>query len=302
MTKVAMRSESDLKLIPGRKGRKREGGVTDSDLTALLQTKKLSRIAVVIWQVAIGALFLGAWQFLPKVGWLARHFKFLNGFFISSPTRVASRIGDLLVGSGPSHISLWPYLSTTVVGAVVGVTIGIVLGACAGLICSNSRAVSDVARVFLVIANAIPRIALIPIFVVIYGATIRSSILSVVAIVFFLVFYNAFEGGQSVPPAVIENAILLGANRMSLMVTVRLPRVIAWTFAVVPNAIAFGIVAATTTELLTGIRGMGTLLQEALQNADSTLTFAVIVVLSVVGLVLYALAVRIQRFFTRWET
>lgn len=77
--------------------------------------------------------------------------------------------------------------------------------------------------------------------------------------------------------------------------------VVFTTFAAVPNAIAFGVVAAVTTELLTGIPGMGTLVQEALQNADPTLTFAVLTILSVVGLVLCGLAVKLEQFATRWR-
>lgn len=263
--------------------------------------RQISRPATLLWQAALAVAFVAGWQYLPDISGLSNHFKFLNRFFISAPSTVIARIGTLMTGHNPSHISIWPYLQTTVVAAVVGVAIGLVLGGLFGLICSNNKSVTAVVRPFIVIANSIPRVALIPIFVVIYGPTTRSSILSVVTIVFFLAFFNAFEGGRSIRPAVIENAVLLGASPRAVMWTIRLPQVVVWTFAVVPNAIAFGIVAAVTTELLTGIPGMGTLLQEALQNADSTLTFAVVTILSVVGLVLYWLALRLEAFVTRWQ-
>lgn len=263
--------------------------------------REISRPARLLWQLAIAIAFVAGWQYLPDISALSNHLKFLNRFFISAPSTIVARIGTLMTGNNPSHISIWSYLQTTVVAAVVGVAIGLVLGGLFGLICSNNKSVSAVVRPFIVIANSVPRVALIPIFVVIYGPTTKSSILSVVTIVFFLAFFNAFEGGRNIRPAVIENAVLLGASPRDVMWTIRLPQVIVWTFAVVPNAIAFGIVAAVTTELLTGIPGMGTLLQEALQNADSTLTFAVLTILSVVGLALYWLAVRLESFVTRWQ-
>lgn len=263
--------------------------------------KKLSTPARLGWQAAFAATFLLAWEYLPKIDWISSRFKFLNEFFISSPSAVTSRISDLATGNNPNEITLWPYLGTTVWAAVAGVTIGLAIGAFAGLVFSNSRRLSDVFRPFIVLANTIPRIALIPIFIVIYGPTVKTSILSVVAVVFFLAFFNAFEGGCSVRQPIIDNALLLGASPRAIMRTIRLPQVLVWTFAIVPNAIAFGVVVATTTELLTGINGMGTLLQESLLLADSTLTFSVIVVMSMVGLVLYLLTTKLRDLVMRWE-
>lgn len=254
-----------------------------------------------LWQFAIAAVFLAAWELLPKVPWLADRFKFLNSFFISSPTAVADRLWALVSGNGVSSITLWPYLRTTLYSAIVGVLIGLFIGALLGLVFSNSPRLTSVVRPFIVLLNAIPRIALIPIFVVLYGPTDRASIMSVVFIVGFLAFFNAFEGGRSIRPHVIQNAALLGASQWDIMRTIRLPQVVNWTFAVVPNAIAFGVVGATTTELITGARGMGTLLSISLQLADAGLTFAVIVVLSFAGLALYMVSVKLRDLVMRWE-
>ena len=84
------------------------------------------------------------------------------------------------------------------------------------------------------------------------------------------------------------------------MRTIRLPAVLHWTFASLPNAISFGLIVAVTTELLAGLRGMGNLLLNAIQNIDASYTFAIIVVLAVVGLLLAVVGRIIESLVIRW--
>jgi NitT/TauT family transport system permease protein len=254
------------------------------------------------FQILLALALIAAWQWLPTIDWLSERYKFLNEFFISSPTEVARYVGSLFTGGEETAgVTVWPYLRTTITATILGVIIGLALGALAGLLFSNFRLVSEVVRPFIVLANSTPRIALIPIFVVIAGPNIRASILSVVVVVFFLGFFNAFEGGTKISQPILDNAKLLGATPIDIMRTIRLPQVLSWTFASVPNAISFGLIVAVATELIAGVRGMGTLLQTAMVNIDAGLTFAVIVILSVVGLGLYGVANVLRDVLLRWE-
>jgi NitT/TauT family transport system permease protein len=204
------------------------------------------------------------------------------------------------ISTGRTGISVWPYLWITIESSVAGTTIGLVLGALFGLIFSNSPRVAEVVRPFIVLANSVPRIALIPLFVLLLGTTVEASIVNVVAIVFFLAFFNAFEGGCSIPTPMLENAIILGAGPIEIMRFIRLPMVLTWTFATVPNAISFGVIVAVTTDLLSGIPGMGALLLSATLNVQSALTFAIIIVLSLLGLILYSGATLLRNRVIRW--
>jgi NitT/TauT family transport system permease protein len=152
-----------------------------------------------------------------------------------------------------------------------------------------------------VLANSVPRVALVPIFVLLFGITIQASIASVVAVVFFLAFFNAFEGGCSIRQPVLENARLLGAGPIEIMLYIRLPTVLTWTFAAVPNAVSFGLIVAVTTDLLAGVPGMGQILLTATLNVQAALTFAVIVVLGLLGLLLYAFTTMLRDWLIRWE-
>jgi NitT/TauT family transport system permease protein len=137
--------------------------------------------------------------------------------------------------------------------------------------------------------------------VLLLGPSTGAEIAAVIAVVFFLGFFNAFEGGCRIPRPILENALLLGAGPLEVMRFIRLPQVVTWTFATIPNAIAFGLVTAVTTELLAGIQGMGALLLTSTSNVEASLTFTVIVYLSVTGLLLYSGAVLLRRSVIRWE-
>jgi NitT/TauT family transport system permease protein len=251
-------------------------------------------------QLALVACFLLAWQYLPTIHWFPQHIKWVNRFFISSPTGIVKELRNLMTGHDTQGLTLWPYLKQTVVATVIGSGLGLVLGGLAGLVFSNSPRLSEVFYPFIIVVNSIPRIALIPIFILIAKASTNAEILSIVFVVFFLVFFNALEGGRSVSQAMLDNARLLGADAFDVMRTIRLPVVLNWTFAAVPNAISFGLIVAVTTELLAGLPGMGSLLEAAMQNIDAAYTFAIVVSLGIVGLVLSLLARKLRDLLIRW--
>jgi NitT/TauT family transport system permease protein len=139
---------------------------------------------------------------------------------------------------------------------------------------------------FIMAINAVPRIALIPVIVIIVGPNENASIVTAITVVFFIVFFNAYEGGRKIAREVLQNARLLGYDGLSIMWRIRLPYVVAWTFASLPNAISFSLLAVVTTEILTGASGIGKLILVSEDTVNATLTFAVVCILAVIGLFL----------------
>lgn len=260
-----------------------------------------ARRTLLIWLVRLAVIvaFLATWQWGPEVGFLTSWLNFLDPFYISSPAKVATEVWNLLTGSG-GNPTIWPYLGTTIAASMIGTAVGVVLGAAGGLLLSNSDFAASVCRPFIIAINAIPRVALIPVIVIIAGPTATSSAITAVIIVVFIVFFNAFEGGRSIAPEMIQNARILGAGNASVMARVRLPYVLAWTFATLPNAISFGLVGAVTAEILTGATGVGQLLQTAVSTINATLTFGIVVILAVVGVLLVMLTTLARGRLLRW--
>ncbi|HEY4099221.1 MAG TPA: ABC transporter permease subunit [Baekduia sp.] len=252
------------------------------------------------WQLAILVVFLAAWQWVPTIPGAADVSPVFDRFFISSPTRVAKTLYDLCTGAHDTQ-TMWSAFFKSIIPAIVGTAIAVVVGALAGLICSNWESLNRVVRPFLVMLNALPRITLIPIVIVIAGPTATANIIIGFLVVFFLVFFNAYEGGVSVPDEALENLRILGAGPTELLRKVRWPYVMAWTFAQLPNAIAFGITAIVTAELFGGAQGLGRLLLVSVQTANADLTVAVAVVLGGVSLVLIGLGGYVRNRVLHWQ-
>src|SRR5581483_3186974 len=119
--------------------------------------------------------------------------------------------------------SVWPYLWNTIYATLLGALIGLAIGAVLGIIFSNSPALSQVCSIFVSVFNSIPRIALIPVVVLLVGPTLNACVISCVLVVSFLAFFNAFEGGRSVPQQVLQNVAILEASSLQVMFRVRLP-------------------------------------------------------------------------------
>jgi NitT/TauT family transport system permease protein len=274
-----------------------------TDATVLARRRSMKRlrttIIVVSSQLAILASILAAWQWVPQIHGAAKVSPVFDPFFVSSPQRLAHQVWNLFTGAHNTPL-IWGPFEHSVVPAIIGTMAAILVGSVFGLLCSNWSILNRIARPFVLVGNSLPRITLIPIFVVIAGPTATADILIGFIVVFFLVFWNAYEGGVSVPQETLENVRVLGASQWQELRRVRFPYVLVWTFASLPNAIGFGLTAIVTAELFTGSNGLGQLLLVAVQTANADLTFAVTFVLGLTGLVLIGTATALRRRVLHW--
>jgi NitT/TauT family transport system permease protein len=250
--------------------------------------RRLGALTALPFQVAFVIGILAGWEFVPQIPALRDRSVVFDPFFVSSPTRVAREIDGLLTGRGGS-VEIYPYLAPTLSATVMGVAIGMSIGALLGLILSNFEMLRRIFHPFVIAANAVPRIALIPVVVIVFGPSGNATLVVVIMVTIFLAFFNAFEGGRLVAVELLQSAKLLGASRWQIMRFVRLPYVVAWTLASLPLAITIGLIAAVTSEILTGAGGMGQIISTAQVQADASLTFAVAILLAILGLMLTAL-------------
>src|SRR5437764_550281 len=239
-----------------------------------------------------------------------------TAFFFGEPLKVLARIwdwftigsGNLEVGFGDSTwftlnfpAEIYPHLLVTLTETMLAFAIGTSLGLGIGLWLALSPMASAILDPYIKAANSMPRVILAPIFAMWFGLGIWSKVALAVTLVFFIVFFNVYQGVKEVSPVVLANARMLGANQRQLLRTVYLPSATSWVFSSLHTSVGLAFVGAVVGEYLGSARGVGYLILQAEGTFDVNTVFAGIVVLTAFALVLDGLVGRIERRLMKWQ-
>lgn len=149
--------------------------------------------------------------------------------------------------------------------------------------------------------NAMPRIILAPIFSVWFGLDMGSKVALGVTLVFFIVFFNAYQDIKEVSPVVLANARMLGANQRQLLRHVYLPSATSSVFSSLHTSVGLAFVGAVVGEYLGSSQGMGYLILQAEDGFNINTVIAGIVVLTAFALAIDALVGRIESHLMKWQ-
>jgi NitT/TauT family transport system permease protein len=197
--------------------------------------------------------------------------------------------------------AIWEHIGITLLETVLAFAIGTVLGLGVGLWLALSATASALADPYIKAANAMPRVVLAPIFAVWFGLGIWSKVALGVTLVFFIVFFNVYQGVKEVSPALIANARMLGASRRQLLSHIYLPSATSWVFSSLHTSVGMAFVGAVVGEYLGSARGVGYLILQAEGAFDINTVFAGILVLTVFALVLDALVSLAEKRLLKWQ-
>ncbi|MCA1984570.1 ABC transporter permease [Nocardioides nematodiphilus] len=238
------------------------------------------------------AVWLGAWELSART--------FMDPFLISMPSQIWQRLVTWFT-DGTSQGSIWENIWVTLEEAAGGFVLGVLGGVVLGVVLGRARFAADVLAPFIKAANAIPRIVLASLFVIWFGLGMESKIATAFVLVFFAVFFNAFQGAREVDKTLIDNARILGAGRWSLMRTIVLPSATSWILASMHVAFGFALIGAVVGEVIGASRGMGLLIQQSQGNFDSAGVYAGMVVITAVALIAETLITRLEKRLTAWR-
>ena len=261
---------------------------------------------MVVARLALIVAVLAIWQWVAQIPGVIRWAPIFDPFFISAPSRIAAKFWELattagdqgaVLKSGNLFVQLWATLWATLLGFVVGVGSGFL----AGLVLSQWGTMADILHPYLVAFNALPRIALVPLLIMIFGTGLLAKVVLAWLIVFFIVFFNTYAGGRSIEPAILDSCRLLGASRRALLRTVVIPHVAGWTFAILPLAMSASIIGVVVGEFVGGAQGLGFIITEALGQLEATDLFVALLTLCVLAVVLIHLAARLERRLLHWR-
>lgn len=256
------------------------------------------------WQVGLLLVLLVAWQLLSRNEQTA--------FFLGEPIKVAGRIWSWFMPFGfgesalfpdglPGRADIYAHLGITLLETVLAFAIGTALGLVFGLWLALAPTASSILDPYIKAANSMPRVILAPIFSLWFGLGMWSKVALAVTLVFFIVFFNVYQGVKEVSPVVLANARMLGANQKQLLRTVYLPSATSWVFSSLHTSVGLAFVGAVVGEYLGSARGVGYLILQAEGTFDVNTVFAGIVVLTAFALLLDGLVGRIERRLMKWQ-
>lgn len=256
------------------------------------------RVRIALYQVVLLCVLLGLWEGLTRVPYLIKN-TFLDPFFISRPSLIALQLWKWTFGEQAGF--LLPHLASTLGATLLGLVVATSTGFLVGLLLSQSPTMAKTLNPFIVSLNSLPRIAMVPLITMVFGLGLLAKVVTAWFVVFFLIFFNTFKGSVSIEKHLLQFCQTLGGTSRQIMWSVRVPSALAWTFAALPNAISFSLVAVVIAEFVGTTRGMGYLIVTALSTLNATEMFAAITVLGLSGIALVAIAERVERRLLRWS-
>ncbi|HEX7052904.1 MAG TPA: ABC transporter permease [Burkholderiales bacterium] len=258
-----------------------------------------SAIKLRLWQVGLLAALFVVWHVATSPTLLPPlYFDDPNraAFFFGEPLKVFGRIWSWFAG-GDIYRHLWVTLVETMLAFLVGTVFGVAIGIWLAL----SPAASALLDPYIKAANAMPRVILAPIFSVWFGLGMASKVALGVTLVFFIVFFNVYQGVREISPVVLANARMLGASRRQLLRYVYLPSAMSWVFASLHNSVGLAFVGAVVGEYLGSSEGVGYLILQAEGVFDINTVFAGVLVLTAFALVLDGLVSVAERRLMVWQ-
>jgi NitT/TauT family transport system permease protein len=193
-----------------------------------------------------------------------------------------------------------PHLIQTLYTTMVGFGLGVIIGVALGLLIGTSKVAYDTAYPLLVGFSSIPKVAVVPIFVLWFGAGTTPAILTSMVICVFPIVVNVATGLATTEPELEDVLKALGASKWDVLWNVSLPRAMPYFFASLKVAITLAFVGTVLSETVASNRGIGNLMMIASSNFNVPLVFAGLFLLAFLGVGLYVIFSLIERRVAGW--
>jgi NitT/TauT family transport system permease protein len=254
----------------------------------------MSRIGLLCLQLLVAIVALALWQFLASVPVFGK--MWLPPFFFSNPVDVSEQIVKWFASG-----VIWKHLAITLWESILAFVIGSFSGVVVGFWFARQPKVAAVFDPYVKMANALPRVVLAPIFTLWLGLGIWSKVALGVTLVFFIVFFNVYQGVKEVSTTVLDNGRMLGMNERQLTRHVYWPSALSWMFSSLHTSVGFAVVGAVVGEYLGSAAGLGYLIQQAEGVFDVAGVFAGMFVLSAFVILIDMAVTLVERRLLVWR-
>ena len=253
------------------------------------------RRTTLVWtgRILLPVVVIGSWQWTTATG-------LVDKFFFGQPSGIWHALVNL-VQNGTAFGSIWLNVGITIKEAVYGFVLGTVVGVLLGLVLGTSPLLAEVCGPYIKALTSVPRIILGSIFVVAFGLGTFPKVLLAAVLVFFIVFFNAFQGVREVDRNLVSNVRVLGASPLQVARHVTVPSALTWIIASLHTAFGFAIIGALVAEVLGAQHGVGLIISQAQGTFDMDTVFACMAIMSVVTLVAEYLLTLFEKRVLSWR-
>ena len=260
------------------------------------------RLRVLLLRVGLAVGLVGLWELTTTVGCSPNDTStcIVDPFFFGRPSGIWAQLVTW-AQNGTAQGPLWEQIAVTLEETVLGFIVGVLLGVVFGVLLGRNRMLSDVLGPYIKALNAMPRIVLGSIFTIWLGLEMPSKVALAVVLVFFVVFFNAFQGVREVDRDLLANARILGASQRQLFTNVVLPSAMTWIIASLHTSLGFALVGAIVGEYLGARQGIGLMIATAQGTFNANGVYASMLILAVIAILAEALVTRLEDRLIRWR-
>ncbi len=254
----------------------------------------MSRARLLFLQAMVMVVFLLFWHVATAYPLLG-DIKTIQ-FFFSTPAAVLARTWNQLTGT-----EIYWHIGITLTETVLAFVIGSLAGIFFGFTFARRELLAAVFDPYIKAANALPRVVLAPIFALWFGLGIWSKVALGFTLVFFIVFFNVYQGVREVSPTVLANARMLGMNERQLFKHVYWPAALTWMFSSLHTSVGFALIGAVVGEYLGSSAGLGYKIQEAESVFDVTGVFSGMMILTIFVIMIDWVVTLVERRLLVWK-
>jgi NitT/TauT family transport system permease protein len=250
------------------------------------------RLRILLLRVGLLLALLAFWQWLGSSAGG-------QGDVVANPWLVVEWIASWATGGKPGIG--WADLGATIEEALLGFILGNVIGIILAVISYANRWIALFSAPFVSVLNAIPKIGLAPLFIVIFGDTVKSKAYFVTAGICFISYFNVFNGLRTIDPLLLRNVSALGADRWDRIREIYAPSIIGWLASSLRLSLAWSLGGAVIAEYLGATMGIGYIVASGQQVSDAAEVISGIVIIAIVAMVGDVLVSAVDRRMTRWR-
>lgn len=258
--------------------------------TGVQEEKRIGAAGINLWRWGLLLGLLTLWELGAHLGWL-------DAFFFSSP----SEIWRTAVTKWQSG-DLWRDIAYTSASTLLGFFLGTVIGSLVGLLFWFSRRAALVAEPWLVVLNALPKLALAPVLVILFGIGFSSKVVLAFLMTVITAAISAWSGAKAVDPALTTLLFSLGARRRQVFSLLVVPSAMPWIISGLRVNIALSMAGSIVGEFIASDRGLGRMIVYAGTTFDLKLVWVGVVVLSLLSVLMYLAVVLLEKLLgRRWS-